>query len=168
MTAASCPPKLVAGTSRHRFVWGCLPISSALECRPCPFQRDPCPEPELEPYGGGRRTPRSAPSSRVGHTPGDNAITHSAPASSILPEASRAPYHHDHQGPLWSGPPRAPLPKTCYWWLSLITREKAKRAPACSPPPTCGLPFCLALTPLHWAGRDSRVKHLRTSSFASV
>lgn len=82
----------------------CLPSADT-----APFCGTPAQSQSWSPTEEAARTLRSAPSSRVGHTPGDDAITHSAPASSILPEASRAPYHHDE-----SGPPRAPLPKTCY------------------------------------------------------
>lgn len=110
LSAAPCPPKLVAGTSRHHFVWGCLAQQLCLpSAYPAPFCGTPAQSQSWSPTEEAARTFRSAPSSRVGHTPGDDTITHSAPASSVLPEASRAPYHLDE-----SGPPRAPLPKTCY------------------------------------------------------
>lgn len=52
------PSQAVMGTGSHCFIWGCLPAALPPECIPCFFPQDPCPEPELEPYGGGRlRTP---------------------------------------------------------------------------------------------------------------
>ena len=58
LSTAPCPPKLwwaPAGIASSGVV---CPAALPPECRPCLFPQDPCPEPALEPYGGGRlRTP---------------------------------------------------------------------------------------------------------------
>ncbi|CAI9156628.1 unnamed protein product [Rangifer tarandus platyrhynchus] len=71
--------QLVAGTSRHRFVWGCLPSSSASRVQTLPLSAGPLPRARA---GALQRRPprtRSAPSSHVGHTPAQREAPDSTP-----------------------------------------------------------------------------------------
>lgn len=98
------PSQAVVGTGRHRFIWGCLPSSSASGVQTLPLSSGPLPRARA---GALRRRPPAHPIP-LRHLVWDTLqmtmpSRHSAPALGILPEASQAStttMSQDHRRPV--------------------------------------------------------------------